>query len=104
MNEYRVIIMPTAKAELAEIFTYISADSPSGAARWYAGCMKAIDSLSHFPMRTRLAPEAEKFEREVRQLIYHSHRILYEVVDDTVNVLHVRHGARLPIGDERSDG
>lgn len=94
---HRVVITPTAMADIAEQVTYIRSDSPVAANRWYNGCLDAIASLELMPRRCGLAPEAESFEREIRQLIYHSHRILYEVVGDRVNVLHVRHGARLPL-------
>lgn len=97
MKQHRVIVTATAVADIAEQVAYISEDSPTAAARWYDGCFDAIQSLRSMPLRCRLAPEAETFEREIRHLVYFSHRILYEVAGETVNVLHVRHGARLPL-------
>lgn len=100
MKQHRVIVTLTAVADIAEQVANISEDSPTAAARWYDGCFDAIQSLRSMPLRCRLAPEAETFEREIRQLVYFSHRILYEVAGETVNVLHVRHGARLPLTPE----
>jgi plasmid stabilization system protein ParE len=95
--KHRVIITPTAAADIAEEVAHISDDSLGAAAQWYDGCLGALESLGPMPQRCRLAPEADTFQREIRQLVYHSHRILFEVVGDTVNVLHVRHAARLPL-------
>lgn len=97
MKQHRVIVTPTAVADISEQVDYIRADSVRAAVRWYDGCFNAIQSLGSTPNRGRLAPEAETFERDIRQVVYHSHRILYEVVGDIVIVLHVRHGARLPL-------
>lgn len=97
---HAIVITPTALADIAEQIAYIGEDSPAAAARWYDGCLHAIESLESLPRRCSLAPEAEVFQREIRQLIYQSHRVLYEVAGDTVNVLHVRHGARLPLAPD----
>jgi plasmid stabilization system protein ParE len=50
------------------------------------------------------------FSTDVRQLLYGEYRILFILVeadddgeDDTVRILHVRHGARQHIQDERED-
>jgi plasmid stabilization system protein ParE len=94
---HRVIVTQTAAADIAEQVAYISDDSFTAAAKWYDGCLDAFQSLRSMPQRCRLAAEAETFEREIRQLIYHSHRILFEVLGETVYVLHVRHGARQPV-------
>jgi plasmid stabilization system protein ParE len=61
-------------------------------------CKKAIASLSELPTRCSLAPENKDFPFEVRQLFYgsthHRYRILFTIEDDTVTVLHIRHGRR----------
>jgi plasmid stabilization system protein ParE len=95
--KHRVIVTQTAVADITAQVAYISDDSVMAAARWFDGCLDAIQSLRSMPERCGLATEAETFEREIRQRIYHSYRILFEVVGDTVYVLHVRHGARLPL-------
>jgi plasmid stabilization system protein ParE len=60
------------------------------------GLQDAIASLREHPLRCPHAPEAVWFEREVRQPLFHSHRLLFAVEDDEVVVLHIRHGQRLP--------
>jgi plasmid stabilization system protein ParE len=44
------------------------------------------------------APENRSFKREIRQLLYDQYRILFTIRGRTVRVLHVRHGARIPLG------
>jgi plasmid stabilization system protein ParE len=69
--------------------------------RWFAGLEKALDSLSELPYRCSLAPEDADFPFEVRQLIHgrkpHLYRVLFTIEGDTVIILHVRHGRRLPV-------
>lgn len=93
---YRILYTATARADLASQIAYIAEHSLQAAVRWYDGCLDAIESLRSMAERRPVAPEAEAFDREIRQLLYHSHRILFEIIGDTVYVLHIRHGARLP--------
>jgi len=48
-----------------------------------------------------LAPENEVFDFEVRKLLYgkrpHVYRILFTIENETVTILHIRHGRRLPL-------
>ena len=37
-------------------------------------------------------------ELEIRQLVHGAYRILFTIAKDTVYVLHIRHGARQPLG------
>jgi plasmid stabilization system protein ParE len=69
---------------------------PQNALRWVEGIEDAIESLREFPSRCAVAPETGFFEREVRQILYHSHRVLFIVQGEDVFVLHVRHVRRLP--------
>lgn len=94
---YQVKVMPIAAADMADQVAFISLDSHAAAANWVDGCEDAINSLEFMPQRCRLAPEAEAFDREIRQLIYHSPRILFDVLGNKVRILRVVHGARLPL-------
>ncbi len=62
---------------------------------------KAVEGLAILPTRYPLAPENAGFSFEVRQLLYggkpHVYRILFTVEGETVFVLHLRHGRRLPL-------
>lgn len=69
--------------------------------RWFQGLKDNLDSLSELPHRCPLAPENAHFPFEVRQLLYgrtpHQYRVLFTIEADTVIILHIRHGRRLPL-------
>ncbi len=98
MKTYRVLIHEEAEADLAEAYGHIAADSPENAAKWRKGLLKKAKSLRQFPFRCHVAPEAETLGREVRHLIHGDYRVIFVVDGNTVTVLHIRHGARLPVG------
>jgi plasmid stabilization system protein ParE len=71
------------------------------ALRWFRGLKNSLDSLSEFTHRCSLAPENVEFPFEVRQLFYgrkpHQYRVLFTIEADTVIVLHIRYGRRMPL-------
>jgi len=55
----------------------------------------AIATLTEYPHRCPLARENQAFPgMEIRQLVFKSHRLIYNVQDREVHVLHVRHFAQ----------
>ena len=101
MTTHRVIIQPSAEAEIEQAYLRIAAEAPETAARWYYGLLNAIESLSEHPQRCSVAPENDAFEYEIRHLLYgrkgRRYRVLLTVVGDTVHVLHFRHWAQQPM-------
>jgi plasmid stabilization system protein ParE len=91
-----VEITALAEADLEKIYLHIRKDSPARAAEWRKGLLKAAQTLVRFPQRCPLAPESGP-ELEIRQLIYSAYRILFTTTQETVYVLHIRHGARQPL-------
>ncbi len=69
--------------------------------RWFLAMQEAVASLSRFPEAYQIAPENASFPFEVRQLLYgrkpHIYRVLFTIEGETVYVLHLRHGRRLPL-------
>lgn len=62
---------------------------------WLKGLRAAITSLSFMPRRCPSAAERRAYpQREIRQLLYFSHRLIFEIRD-----VHVRHAARRPLQD-----
>ena len=66
------------------------------AERWYAGILKAIDSLDKKASQYPLARENERFPYELRQMNFglgnrSTHRVLFAIRADSVLVLTVRH-------------
>jgi len=95
---FRIIIEEQAALDITAHGQWIvEQGSPLNAARWIDAIEESIQSLSSMPERCGVAPESEAFDREIRQLIFKSHRVLFVVDGDSVHVLHVRHGARLPL-------
>jgi plasmid stabilization system protein ParE len=97
---FRVETTPAAENEAQAILEWLLAQHAGEAGlRWFLNLEQAIQSLSHFPERCGLAPENDRFPFEVRQLLYgrrpHVYRILFRIDQDTVYVLHIRHGRRL---------
>lgn len=101
---YRVTVAATAKADLAGTVAYISESSPDAAERWFQGADQAIAALGNFAGYAP-AREAAVLGRPLRQRVFGSHRIVFEVDEDgaLVTVLFVRHAARHTVG-EADDG
>ena len=98
MTTFRVIIQPSASAEMEAAFLWIADHSPEAAVKWFNELQIAIQGLETFPKRCPLAPENDAFQEEIRQLIYGRrtgrYRIFFTIRSDAVHILHVRHGAR----------
>jgi len=100
------LIAPEAEARIADAFEYIHRDSPETAARWLRGIYAKIKTLNALPKRCAMAREQAFYpERELRQLIYHSHRVIFEVHEATatVRVVYVRHAAERTVGERIDD-
>lgn len=100
MPRYRVELTEPAERDIAEAEEWIAADSPAVAEQWIDGLLAAIETLATMPARCPLAPEDEDHVEEIRQLIYQRHRVMFTILGRRVVVLHVRHGARLPLRSE----
>jgi plasmid stabilization system protein ParE len=90
--------MPAAEAELESAYLWLQDRNPEAGAAWYNGVVDAMLTLETFPERCPVAPEADVFDHEIRQLLYgrrqHAYRIIFDISGQTVRILHVRHGAR----------
>jgi len=96
--KYRVLIQPTAKAELREAYGWYHDKSPSASEKWLDELLKAVETLSQNPERCARAPEDDAFDETIRQLLYGkkrgTYRILFTVQEGVVHVLHIRHTSR----------
>ena len=97
-----MIITEPAERDIEEAFCWIAAADEQAAFRWYNRLLEIIHALEKFPERCPLAPESKYFKGEIRQILHgrrqHKYRILFDIKNDKVRVLHVRHGARLALG------
>lgn len=92
--KYRVIVQERAADDLVWIESYITVDAPLRAQTWVSGMTRRISTLSTMPKRCKVAPESAEVDFEVRCLNIGGYRVLFTIVGDTVQVLHVRHAAR----------
>jgi hypothetical protein len=69
--------------------------------RWFSSLREQLQSLSSLPTRCPIAPENTGSPFEIRHLLYgrkpHIYRILFTIQGETVYLLHIRHGRRLPL-------
>jgi plasmid stabilization system protein ParE len=86
---FRVDITRAAQSEIGATYEYLQENVPEFADRWLIGVYDAIATLSELPHRCARAVESDGTRSEARQLLYRFSRILYEVRDRTVFVLHV---------------
>ena len=105
MKRHSVIILPSAERDIGEAYEWIAEHDSEAAVRWYNRLLEVIFSLDIFPERAPLAPESKSFNREIREVFHgrrqYKYRILFTVSENEVHVLHVRHGARLAIGQNQ---
>jgi plasmid stabilization system protein ParE len=106
---YEVQLTEPAEAEMDAAYLNRMQNGLQSAERWYAGLVRALESLSTFPNRFPLASDNIASDG-VRQMLYGSgssaYRVLYRVIEPQkdeagiVRVLHIRHASRRPLGEE----
>ena len=103
MKTHQVNILPSAERNISDAYEWIAERNPVAAIRWYNRLMQLILSLDTFPERAPLAPENKSLRRGIREIFHgqrqYKYRILFTVTENKVHVLHVRHGARLALGE-----
>ena len=103
MKRWDVIVELPAQQDIAEARLWLVERSPDAADRWFNSIYDTIASLEVFPERCPLAPESKSLNAEIREIFHgrrqHKYRILFTVSGNEVHVLHVRHGARLALGE-----
>ena len=99
---FRVKASARAKRDLDRILKWLQKQQAGDAGlRGFQGLRDAVASLEDSPRRCALALESKVFAFEVRQLLYgnkpHVYRVLFTIEGDTVTLLHIRHGRRMPL-------
>jgi toxin ParE1/3/4 len=92
----RVVITDRALSDLRHIRDYIARHSPLNAARFLERVLAELDVIEASPESFAKAPEDELVSYTLRQFVVKPYRVLYRVAGGRVEILHVRHGARLP--------
>jgi toxin ParE1/3/4 len=96
---YLVKLADRALRDMEAIYEFIDAEASETAFAWFNDLAREIYSLERFPERGTVIPE----NRKLRHLLFRkkpsTYRIIYAVDkrNDVVNVLHIRHGARVAL-------
>lgn len=108
-GSHTVVISAEAWSNIEEAWHWIAESDPEAADRWYDGLISALHTLAKLPRRCPISPETRLglIDTKIRQLLYGhgywKYRILFAVEGDKVLIAHVRHGARLYLGQENSE-
>ena len=97
-EKYKVNLTLHAQNDLEHIFDYIAADSIKNAVNFILKLEEQVYSLDTFPERHPLIPENEFFGTDYRHLIYkkyRKYRIIYRIIERSVFILRIIHGAKL---------
>jgi plasmid stabilization system protein ParE len=91
---HRVRVTQEAEGQISAISAHIAQDSPVNARRWRASLRERLQLLKDFPDRHEIAYRGELVGKDIRHTFFGTYRILYTIVEKTVVILSVRHGAR----------
>ena len=107
MKRWVVIVELPAEQDLAEAYEWLAERNSKAAELWFDAIHDTIASLEMFPERCPLAPESVFFNCEIREIFHgrrhHKFRILFTIAHGQVHILHIRHGARLGLGEIDQD-
>lgn len=93
----KIVYAPRALRDLHDIESYLAERSPVGQRNVLAAIKHAIDDLQDFP-RIGIPLDAEgRYRLPVRRYPYLA---FYRVEVSEIFILHIRHGARRPVGPE----
>jgi plasmid stabilization system protein ParE len=88
----KVALSPAAEADLDRIGEWIAKDNPARAVTFLVDLRACCERLADAPRGYPLVP---RFERVgIRRRAYKNYLIFYVIRGDTIEVLHVVHGAR----------
>ena len=95
---FRVDITDAALADAEDFVEYIRLEKRDavGAEQWWNGLLDALFSLERQPGRGSLVVEAALRTRRLRQILYQSHRIVFDVDEqgEVVRVLRIYNSSR----------
>ena len=79
--------------DVQAIRDFIASDSPKYASLVLERLVGAVERLETLPRSGRVVPEFR--DDRLREVIWGSYRVVYQLLDDTVEVLTIYHGARI---------
>jgi addiction module RelE/StbE family toxin len=94
METYNVRFLEEALDDLEEIVLYIANDNPAAALSMHDKIVEKATNLSTFPKLGRLVPDKKMSEAGFRMLVIKPYLLFYRLIEDTVYIYRVVHGAR----------
>jgi toxin ParE1/3/4 len=100
--QYLVRLTDRALRDIEAVYEFIEADTSEAAFAWFNELTEAISSLERYPESGSVIPEGKKLRHLLFGKKHSTYRIIYTVDKRTatVNVLHIRHGARAPFSEQ----
>lgn len=91
MIEYQIIISEQATKDISDIYDYIYTiiGMPQIAMAQFNRIAAAIETLTTFPERIRVMPDAKRPDKQYRQLLVDNYSIIFTISENTVNISRV---------------
>jgi len=89
----KIVWTEQAYEDLEAICSYIRRDSDKYARLFAGKILSSVRQLEFMPESGRIVPEIDK--THIRELIVGKYRIIYRTGENRVDILTIRHGARL---------
>ncbi|GBF33636.1 hypothetical protein DCCM_2742 [Desulfocucumis palustris] len=94
MENYKLLIFPSAKLDLQDIVDYVNGLSPEAALKLYDEIVEGIGSLSQMPERCPLLKSPVLRVKSYRVLIVHKYLVFYVVNGNWVEIRRILYGRR----------
>ncbi len=85
----RVVWSPTARRRAQAAVDYIALDRPRTSLEWLDGLVRRVELLRELPEQGRVVPEWH--ESSVREVFHEPYRVIYEIIEDRVEILTLTH-------------
>ena len=89
----RIIWSNDSLDDVDRIRDYITVDSEFYAQIFIEKIIQMTEKLIDFPRQGRVVPEFQN--EDIREIIYRSYRIIYEITGETIIILSILHGRKL---------
>lgn len=86
MEQYKVLIYPTAQQDLSDIVEYLNTLSPETALKYYDMLTEGIAGLSTLPFRCPRPKDLALAAKGYRYLLVGNYLVFYVVEDRTVQI------------------
>jgi plasmid stabilization system protein ParE len=85
----RIVWSPTARRRAQAAVDQIALDRPQASLEWLDRLVRRVELLRNLPEQGRVVPEWH--ESSVREVFHDPYRVIYEVLDDRLEVLTLSH-------------